>query len=80
MNEFQHRISKQEGVFTIVKSPRHFVKVGRKMLDRAADAWQHRNVNHASPCGSKNQPSPFSAELVWETSSSARIRPNFFSL
>jgi hypothetical protein len=34
MNEFQHRIPKQEWIFTVVEPPRHFVKVGRQMLRR----------------------------------------------
>ncbi len=32
MNEFQHRVTEQERVLTVIESPRHFVKVGCKML------------------------------------------------
>jgi hypothetical protein len=34
MNEFQHRVPKQERILAIVEAPCHFVKVGRKMLRR----------------------------------------------
>jgi hypothetical protein len=34
VNELQHRIPKQERIFAVVKPPRHFIKVSRKMLRR----------------------------------------------
>ena len=34
MNEFQHRVPKQERILAVVEPPRHFVKVGRQMLRR----------------------------------------------
>jgi hypothetical protein len=29
MNEFQHRVPKQERILAVIEPPRHFVKVGR---------------------------------------------------
>ena len=34
MNEFQHRVSKQERILAVVEPPRHFVRIGRQMLCR----------------------------------------------
>src|SRR5712692_7319371 len=34
MNEFKHRIPKQERVLPVIESPRHFIKVGCQMLCR----------------------------------------------
>lgn len=32
MNEFEHRVAEQEWVLAVVKSPRHFIKIGGKMF------------------------------------------------
>jgi hypothetical protein len=47
MNEFQHRISKQERILTVVEPPRHFVKVGRPMLRQEPMLSSHNPVPSA---------------------------------
>ena len=34
MDQFEHRVPKQERILAVVEPPRHFVKVGRQMLCR----------------------------------------------
>ena len=41
MNEFQHRIAEEKRVLTVIKAPRHFVKVGCQMLCRHAMPRSH---------------------------------------
>jgi len=36
MNQFEHRVPKQERILAVVEPPRHFVKVGCQMLCRHA--------------------------------------------
>jgi hypothetical protein len=62
MNEFQHRIAKQERVLAVVEPPRHFVKVGRQMP-------------RGDPMPS-SLPSPTSVKSITDTQSAMRDNGN----
>ena|ERR1700676_4767626 len=64
MNELEHRVSKQERVLTVIEPPRHFVKVGRKMLRQDPTPSSHNPVPSAPRlaafdlCGAASVPFP----------------------
>src|SRR5260370_5890467 len=51
MDESQHRVTKQERVLAVVKPPRHFVEVGRKMLRADLMPRTHDAALQERECG-----------------------------
>lgn len=51
MDEFQRRIAEQEQVLTVIKPPRHFVRVGRLMLCGDTMPRSHDAALEPGECG-----------------------------